>query len=173
MGKREFVSRRRGVWHYQADLHRLLAAYQQIASPPKGMRAKGRVVFVAVPPDSDRTGVLHALAEELHQATPRPTVIGGSFASGQYVPWPAQRPTAAVNAVTTVVAKLLDLAGPAVGAAFGAPYLASAANFLKQLVETSEAVWKLAQERTTHAQPLPLDPTASRTCCAWRQSSAR
>jgi tetratricopeptide (TPR) repeat protein len=158
VGEREFVSRRRGVWHYQVDVQALLATYQQIASPPKGMRAKGRVVFVAVPPGSERTGVLHALAEELHQATPPPTVIGGSFASGQYIPWPAQRPTAAVDTLAGVVAKVLDLAGPAVGAAFGAPYLASAASLLKQLVETSEAVWKLAQERARQAQALPLDP---------------
>jgi hypothetical protein len=166
MGDRAFVSRRRGVWHYQADVQALLAAYQQIASPPRGMRASGQVVFVALPPDSERTGVLHGLADELDQATPRPTVLGGSFASGQYVPWPAQRPTAAVDTLTAVVAKVLDLAGPTVGAAFGAPYLASAANFLKQLGRPARRSGSWRRNAPDTPSLCPWIPTASRTCCA-------
>jgi len=159
MDDRKLVSRQHDVWHYQATVRELLASYQQLAHPPKGRRARGQVEFVAIPPDSGRTGVLGGLAKELQQMTPRPTVVGGSFASGQYVAWPVlPRPTVAVDKVTAVVAKVLEVAGPALGAAFGTPYLASATNFLKQLVETSEAVWELANQHASQGQALPLDP---------------
>jgi hypothetical protein len=147
------VTQRPTVWRYQADARAALVSYRRVARS-----RRGQVVLWAYPPEGGAGGVLQGLARLLGQTTPRPTIVGGSFAGGQYAPWPA--PTASrvrLEQVAAVVSKLIELAAPVV-TAIGAPWLASAGKLLGQLAETSGAVRKLVETHARQGRPLPLDP---------------
>ena len=152
--RERLVTQRPTVWRYQADARAALASYQQVARS-----RKGQVVLWACPSDSGAGGVLQGLAGLLGQATPRPMVVGGSFAGGQYVPWPAPRPSKVpLEELAGVVSKVVELAAPAVTAAVGAPWLASAGKLLGQLAEVSGAVRELLETHAGQGRPVPLDP---------------
>jgi len=148
------VTRRPDVWRYQVDVRDALAAYQQVAGT-----GRGQVLLVACPPGGGSGGVLQGLAELLDQASPRPIVVGGTFADGEYAPWPPPaRTRIPADKLAGVVGKVVELATPAVTAAVGAPWLASAAKLVGQLAGTSAAVRELVEQHAQQARPLPLDP---------------
>jgi tetratricopeptide (TPR) repeat protein len=148
------VTRRPNVWRHQADVRDALAAYQQVAAT-----GRGQILLVAYPPSGAAGGVLQGLAELLGQAHPRPTVVGGSFTNGEYAPWPSPtRPQVPLDRLAGTISKVVDLATPAVTAAVGAPWLASAAKLLGQLAETSGAVRELVEQHARQSRLLPLGP---------------
>lgn len=151
--RERLVTQRPTVWHYQADARAALASYQQVAASHRG-----QVVLWAHLPDGGAGGVVQGLAGLFGQATPRPTVVSGSFAGGEYAPWPA--PTASsvpLEQVAAVVNKVIELATP-VATAMGAPWLASAGKLLGQLAATSVAVRGLLGTHAEQGRLVPLDP---------------
>jgi tetratricopeptide (TPR) repeat protein len=149
-----WMTRSPDVWRHQADVRDALAAYQQVAAA-----GRGQVLLVACPPGGGAGGVLQGLAGLLGQAHPRPTVVGGSFTNGEYAPWLGPtRPQVPLDRLAKTISKVVDLATPAVTAAVGAPWLASAAKLLGQLAETSGAVRELVEQHARQSRPLPLGP---------------
>jgi hypothetical protein len=109
------VAHRPSIWRYQVDVRDALAAYQQVAGT-----GRGQVLLVACPPCGGAGGVLQGLAELLGQADRRPTVVGGSFADGEYAPWPRpNRRRVSAEKLAGVVSKVVEVGAPAVTAAVG------------------------------------------------------
>jgi tetratricopeptide (TPR) repeat protein len=74
----------------------LTAAYASMLAT-----GSGRTVFVAGDSSAGRRALLRGWAAGLEHARPRPTVIGGAFEAGVYVPWERDR-GAAAKAISTL-----------------------------------------------------------------------